>query len=84
MSTTYVERCLNQCKSHTKHLSNGDFVVGLPGGVYDLFFGDGWKDRVRFRIRKVSVIGSTVTKFEQLSGLRLSDNLQQMILKEVG
>jgi hypothetical protein len=50
MTTLSTEMMLRQYRSHTKSLANGDKIIGMPGGVYDLFCDTGWNDPIRFRI----------------------------------
>lgn len=48
--TLTKEAMIRQYQQHTKTLSNGDKVIGIPGGVYDLFVDSGWDNPIRFRI----------------------------------
>jgi len=48
--TLSKEAMLRQYQQHTKTLTNGDKVIGMPGGLFDLFVGEGWEQPIRFRI----------------------------------
>lgn len=79
-----IERCLRQFKAHTKTLSNGDHVVGLPGSVYDMFSGDGWLSRTRFKVVKQHAGRSfQEAKIVAISGMTMSKELELLVLREV-
>lgn len=47
-----VDMLLRQHKAHTSTLANGDKLIGMSGGVWDLFSGQGFSTPIRFRIIK--------------------------------
>ena len=47
LTTTHM---LKQYSLHTKTLANGDKLIQMLGGVYDIFSGQGWQTPIRFRI----------------------------------
>ena len=74
------EMMLRQHKSHTKTLGNGDKLVHINHGLYDLFSGDGWKNASRFRIVKIRQTG--VTSLVPVSGIHLTREYRDLLLKE--
>jgi hypothetical protein len=76
----YVERCIRQHKSHTRTRVNGDKVVSLGMGVFDLFSGDGWTNHSRFRI--VRLRNNNSKQLIQLSGMTLSREYRDALVKE--
>lgn len=71
--------------ARTKVLSNGSKVIPLQDGLFDLFQGEGWKHQSRFRIIKLkgAAKGTPARQLIQVSGLTLSQELRNQLLKEV-
>ena len=80
--TTLDDVMLRQYRNHTKTLSNGDKVIGLPCGVYDLFSGEGWTTPIRFRIVKFRDKNRPHQLIQITPGLGLSSEYRNMLLKE--
>lgn len=81
MSIT-TEQMLVQHQKHTKTLSNGDHVIGLPGGVYDLFSGEGWDTPIRFRIVRFKDKTRPHQLIQITPGTTLSSEYRNELLKE--
>jgi hypothetical protein len=81
--TISTEQMLRQRHNHVTNLTNGDKVIHIQGGVYDLFSGIGWDNHIRFRVIKFR----DKTKPNQLvqlsTGLTLSREYRETLLKEL-
>lgn len=80
-NAAYVERCLRQYRAHTRTRTNGDKVVSLGMGLYDLFSGRGWANQSRFRI--VVARSNGAKQFIQVGGVTLSREYRNELLGEV-
>jgi len=76
----YIERCIRQYHQHTRTRKNGDLVVSLGHGLYDLFSGDGWKNQSRYRIVKLR--DSKEKQLIQVGGINLSREYRNELLLE--
>lgn len=79
-NVNYVARCLKQYKNHTRVRKNGDHVISLGHGLYDLFSGTGWKNQSRFRVVKLRDSGEK--QLIQVSGINLSREYRNELLSE--
>lgn len=77
---TYEERCIRQYQTHTKTRSNGDKLVRIESGLWDLFSGNGWGNVSRFRIFKLKL--DKAPQLICVSGLSLSHELREQLLRE--
>lgn len=79
----YVQRCLRQFQQHATNLeANGDKLIAIPHtGLYDLFVGQGWTERIRFRL--VHLKQDNTHQIVQLSGPALSKDYRRYLLKEL-
>lgn len=80
MEKEYVDRCVRQFQSHTRTRDNGDKVVALGTGLFDLFSGDGWTNQSRYRVVRARSNGEK--QLIQVSGLNLSREYRTELLKE--
>ena len=80
-----LARNLRQFKAHTKTLENGDKLIKIEGGLYDLFSGIGWKNQSRFRVVRLkhSVSGARQLSLIQIGGISLSREYRDQLLHEV-
>jgi hypothetical protein len=76
----YAERCIRQYQAHTRTRTNGDKVVSLGMGLFDLFSGIGWKNQSRFRI--VTARSNGRKQLIQVGGLALSQEYRNTLLQE--
>lgn len=81
MVTEYVARCIKQHQAHARNLPNGDRLIAIQGGLYDLFTGKGWKSLIRFRI--VHLRQSNSSQLVQVSGPVLSRDYRTYLFKEL-
>lgn len=77
----YVDRCLKQHKAHSKNLTNGDHLIHIQGGLYDLFVGKGFSTQIRFRM--VHLKQNNSHQIIQLSGPTLSREYRTQLHKEL-
>jgi hypothetical protein len=77
----YVERCLRQHTNHSTKLPNGDCLISMPGGLYDLFVGQGWS--VPARIRLIHLRSNNSYQITQLSGPTLSREYRTYLHREL-
>jgi len=77
----YVDRCLRQHANHAKTLPNGDRLISMPGGLYDLFVGRGWSEPARFRM--IHLRHNNSYQITQLSGPTLSREYRTYLHKEL-
>jgi hypothetical protein len=77
----YEERCVRQYQARTKTLVNGDKLIPIHFGLYDLFSGTGWKDVSRFRVVKFKH-KDTPPQLVQVSGIPLSREYREQLLAE--
>ena len=83
MSIT-TEQMLRQYHAHSKKIeSNGDQVIHVQGGVYDLFSGTGFDNHIRFRIVKFRDKTKSAQLLQLSSGLNLSREYRETLLKEL-
>ena len=78
MITDYEERCIRQYKSHTKHRANGDLMVRIDSGLWDIFYGKGFENTSRFRVFKVDKTPRLIC----VSGLHIPSDVREQPLKE--
>lgn len=76
-----LARSLRQFKNHTKTLKNGDRLIRIEGGLYDLFSGTGWGNQSRFRVVKLK--SRELRQLIQVSGIPLSRDYRDQLLLEV-
>lgn len=74
-----TQRYLKQYKAHTSTRSNGDKLIRLDAGVYDIFYGTGWESTSRFRVFKAGGKPRLIC----ISGLHMSSELRDQLLKEL-
>lgn len=77
----YVDRCLRQHQTHNRKLDNGDKLITVGGGLYDLFVGRGWSEPIRFRI--VHLRQQKTHQLIQVSGPTLSRDYRTYLFKEL-
>jgi hypothetical protein len=82
MSLT-TDQLVAQHKRHTHNLKNGDLAIALPGGVYDLFSGDGWDTPIRFRIVKFRDKSRAPQLLQISGGTTLTREYREELLKEL-
>lgn len=78
-----VEKLLEQYRAHVRNLDNGDRLIDLGRGFYDLFCGEGWASQTRFKIVKIPVIGFVSQRLMHVSGNILSVEYRNKLLKEL-
>jgi hypothetical protein len=69
--------------ARTKVLPNGDKIIPVQGGVYDLFSGEGWMNHIRFRIVKFRDKKMNPQLLQLSSGMALSHDYRITLLKEL-
>lgn len=78
---TFTEICLNKYKAHTRTRTNGDKMVYIEAGVWDIFYGSGWKNHSRFRVFQFRK--GTEPRLIQLGGIHMPHDLRTELLKEI-
>lgn len=76
----YKERCLKQHKAHTKNLPNGEHLIHIQGGLYDLFIGKGFRECIRIRLVGLA---DNRQQLIQVNGTTLSRDYRTYIFKEL-
>lgn len=77
---SYEARCVRQYQSHTKKRANGDLMIRIDSGLWDIFYGQGFGNVSRFRIFKLR--GDAKPKCICVSGLHIPNDLREQLIKE--
>ena len=77
---SYEARCIRQYQAHTKKRKNGDLLIRIESGLWDIFYGQGFENTSRFRIFRLR--GDKNPKLICVSGLHIPNDLREQLLKE--
>jgi hypothetical protein len=78
---TYSELCVAKHKAHSRTRNNGDKLIYIEAGLWDIFYGSGWGNHSRFRIFQFRK--GTEPRLTQLSGIHMPDDLRKQLLREL-
>ena len=77
---SYEARCIRQYQSHTRKRDNGDLMIRIESGLWDIFYGIGFGNSSRFRIFKLR--GDSQPKLICVAGQHIPNELRQQLIKE--
>jgi hypothetical protein len=76
-----ITELLRKYKEHVRTFDNGDHLIEIGRGVYDLFCGPGWSEPTRFRLARYPSDSKISPKILQLSGPSLTQGYRIQLLK---
>ena len=79
LSKDQVARMLRQYQAHTSVRANGDKLIRMDAGVYDLFYAKGWEAHSRFRIFRAGGQPRLIC----ISGMHMTSELRDQLIKEL-